>query len=64
MVFLMLHILNEKFAQLFIFQIFILGFLIQTVFLMIAAYVMDPIITIISISLFVGFASFSWCGFT
>lgn len=39
------------------------AFLAQTVFMMIAAYLLHPIGSIISIIIAVGLGAFAWCGF-
>lgn len=40
------------------------GFLAQTVFMMLAAYLLDPTGTIICIIIAVGLGAFAWCGFS
>lgn len=40
------------------------GFLAQTVFLMSAAFITDPALTITFIIIAVGLGAFAWCGFS
>lgn len=39
------------------------GFLAQTVFMMIAAYLLHPIGSIVALIVAVGLGAFAWCGF-
>lgn len=40
------------------------GFLAQTVFMMAAAYILDPTLSIVCIITAVGLGAFAWCGFS